>query len=308
MTQLEKAPRVGGAAVWRALVAVPVMLGGLAVVVLVAGPLGAWAPVAPLAWLALAGVWLTASGERVAVRVAYRYHGLTTEQAAQLRAGFAVTESRTKIGMNDVDVYVRVGTGNTINAYAAGRRSIAVSEGLLAAVADGRLTTAQTGALLTHEVGHLHSRGTRYGLAIAWLSAPWRAVTAVSGGLLRLIVGKVPTARAGLVVLGPVVLAVAIVQGVQQHAWVPLTAMVTVGVLLIVQPLAAAALSRSGERAADAYAMQCGLGPDLAAALQAFEQAGGGDRRGAWASHPARERRMRDLATATPSTRLTDVC
>jgi STE24 endopeptidase len=307
MTQLEKAPRVGRTALWwRALVAAPVMLGGLAVVVLVAGPLGAWAPVVPLAWLALAGVWLTRSGERVAVRIAYRYRRLNTEQAGQLRAAFAVAESRTKIVMSEVDVYVRAGTGNSINAYAAGRRSIAVSEGAIAAAADGRLTTPQVGALVAHELGHLQSRGTRYGLAIAWLGAPWRAVVAVLGGMLRLIVGKVPTARAGLVVLGPIVVAVAVVQGVQQHAWVPLAAMVTVGVLLIVQPLAAAALSRSGERAADAYAVQCGLGPELAGALQAFEQAAGGGR--AWASHPPRERRIRELTAAAAGHQLTDAC
>lgn len=306
MTHLEKAPPVGRTTLWRALVAAPVMLGGLAVVVLVAGPLGPWAPVVPLAWLAMAGVWLTRSGERVAVRIAYRYHRLTTGQAEQLRDAFAVAESRTKTAMSDVDVYVRTGTGNSINAYAAGRRSIALSQAAIAAAAGGRLTAPQMGALLAHEIGHLRARQTGYGLAIAWLGVPWRAVVTVLGGMLRLIVGKVPTARAGLVVLGPIVLAVALVQGVQQHAWVPLAAMLTVGVLLIVQPLAAAALSRSGERAADAYAVQCGLGPELAGALQAFEQAAGGGR--AWASHPARERRIHDLATAAPSPSLTDAC
>lgn len=300
MTQLEKAPPIGRAVLWRVLVAAPVMLGGLAVVVLVAGPLGRWAPLLPLAWLTLAGVWLTRSGERVAVRIAYRYRRLTTEQAVQLRVAFTVAESRTKVAMSALDVYVRAGTGNNINAYAAGRRSIAVSEGAIAAATNGRLTAPQIGALLAHEIGHLESRGTRYGLAIGWLGAPWRAVVAVLGGLLRLIVGKVPTARAGLVVLGPIVLAVALVQGVQQHAWVPLAAMVTVGVLLIVQPLAAAALSRSGERVADAYAVQCGLGPELAGALQAFEQAAGPAGGRGWASHPSRERRIRDLAAAAP--------
>lgn len=284
------------------------MLGGLAVVVLVAGPLGPWAPVVPLAWLSLAGLWLTRTGERVAVRIAYRYRRLKTEQAAQLRAAFGVAELRTKVVMSEVDVYVRAGTGNSINAYAAGRRSIAVSQGAISAAADGRLTVPQVGALVAHEIGHLRARETGYGLAIAWLGAPWRAVVAVLGGMLRLIVGKDPTARAGLVVLGPIVLAVAVVQGVQEHAWVPLAAMVTVSVLLIVQPLAAAALSRSGERVADAYAVQCGHGPELAGALQAFEQAAGEGGGRAWASHPSRERRIRDLTTAAPRRSLTDAC
>ena len=308
MTQLEKAPPVGRRCRWRVVVAAPVMLGGVAVVVLVAGPLGPWAPLVPLGWLALAGVWLTRSGERAAVRIAYRYRRLSAEQAAQLHAAIAVAESRTKVGMRGVDVYVRAGTGSSVNAYAAGRCSIAVSEGAVAAAAGGRLTAPQMGALLTHEIGHLQSRGTRYGLAVGWLSAPWRAVVAVLGGLLRLIVGHVPTARAGLVVLGPIVFAVAVVQGVQQHAWVPLAAMVTVGVLLIVQPLAAAALSRSGERIADAYTVQCGLGRELAGALQAFEEAAGAGAGRAWASHPPRQRRIRDLAAAAPSPDLSDAC
>ena len=81
----------------------------------------------------------------------------------------------------------------------------------------------QVGALLAHEIGHLHTRSTRYGVAVAWLSAPWRLVVALLGGMLRGIVGKVPTARAGLVVLGPIILVVAAVQGVQERAWVPLS-------------------------------------------------------------------------------------
>lgn len=226
MTHMEKAPRAGRSGLWTAVIAAPVVLGGLAVVVLVSGPLGAWAPVVPLAWLAAAALWLTRPGERVAVRLAYRYRRLSAEQDAQLHAGLAVAEARTTVPSRDVDVYVRVGSGDSINAYAAGRRSVAVSEGLLAAAAAGRLSASQVGALVTHEIGHLRSRGTRYGLSIAWLGAPWRALAAMLGGLVRLIVGKVPTARAGLVVMGPLVVGVAVVQGVQQHAWVPLAAMV----------------------------------------------------------------------------------
>lgn len=308
MTQLEKAPKVGRYGLWRALAAGPVMLGGLAVVVLMAGALGRWAPVVPLVWLMLDGLWLTTVGERVAVRVAYRYRRMDAGLSAAVCAAFAVAESRTRIEASSVDLYVRGGSRDSINAYAAGRRSIAMSEGLVAALEDERLSVAQAGGLLAHEIGHLHTRGTRYSLAIAWLSVPWRGVVAVVGGMLRLIVGKVPTARAGLVVIGPIVLAVAAVQGVQQHAWVPLVAMLLIGVLLIVQPLADAALSRAGERAADAYAVACGLGPDLAGALQVFERSSEGERRTAWASHPPRDRRIRDLAAAGSAAEVSGAC
>jgi STE24 endopeptidase len=303
MAQLEKARKQHRYGLWRAAAAVPVMLAGLAVIVLLAGALGPWAPVASLSWLGVAGLWLTAAGERVAVRVAYRYRRPSVEERALLQAPLALARARTGATAGDVDLYVRRGIERS-NAYAAGRRSIAVSEGLLGRLAWGQVTVPQLGALLAHEVGHLHTRATRYGLAIAWLSAPWRLVVAVLGGMLRLIVGKVPTARAGLVVLGPIVLVVAAVQGVQQHAWVPLTAMLLVGVLLIVQPLVDAALSRVGERAADVYAVACGLGPDLAEALRSFDQPGRTGGATPWASHPPRERRIHELAT----TGVTGVC
>lgn len=303
MTQREPARKVRRYGAWRALSAGPVMLGGLAVMVLVAGPLGAWAPAVPLTWFALAGLWLTGGGERVAVRVAYRYRRLTGSERAVLAPAVDVAESRTQISAGSVDLYVRAGPRD-INAFAAGRRSIAVTEGLLAAVEQERLTAAQAGGLLAHEIGHLRICSTRYGLAIAWLSAPWRAVVGVLGGMLRLIVGKVPTARAGLVVLGPIVLAVAAIQGVQQQAWVPLAAMLLAGVLLVVQPLADAALSRAGERAADSYAVACGLGPELADALRSFTSPGAGQRHTAWASHPSRDRRIRELAAASTTARV----
>lgn len=296
MAGFEKAPKQRRYGLWRAAAAAPVMLGGLAVVVLLAGALGRWAPVASLGWLAAAAMWLTTAGERVAVRVAYGYRRPNAEQLQMLQAPLSVAQARAGLGGADVDLYVRRGIERS-NAYAAGRRSIAVSAGLLARLQRGQVTGPQVGALLAHEVGHLQTRSTRYGLAVGWLSAPWRAVVALIGGMLRLIVGKVPTARAGLVVSGPIVLVVAAVQGVQQHAWVPLSAMLLVGVLLIVQPLVDTALSRAGERAADAYAVACGLGPDLAEALRTFDTPArdGGN---AWASHPPRDRRIRELSAA----------
>ena len=294
MRQREKAPTARRYGLLRAVAASPVMLGGLAVTVLLAGALGPWAPAASLGWLALAGFWLTTAGERVAVRVAYRYRRPSNEQRDALRAAFAVAASRTGIAAGDVDLYVRSGT-ESINAYAAGRRSIAVSGGLVAAIDRAQLTVPQAGALVAHEIGHLRTQGTRYGLMVAWLSAPWRAVIALFGGMVRLVVDKVPTARAGLLLLGPIVLGVAVVQGVQQHAWVPVAAMILVGVLLVVQPLLDAALSRAGERAADAYALAAGFGPDLAEALMSLERSADPGNLGLRSSHPSRRSRIEQL-------------
>lgn len=281
---------------WRVLAAAPVMLGGLAVLMLFAGGLGRWAAAVPAAWLVLAVAWLTPAGERVAVRLAYGYRRPGAATRAALQPALAVALTRSGAAAGEFDLYARRATG-TINAYAAGRRSIAVSAGLVAALDRGELTPAQGGALLTHEIGHLRAHATHYGLAIGWLSAPWRIVVALLGGLLRLILGKVPTARAGLVVLGPIVLGVAAVQGVHQHAWLPLAALAAVGLVLSVQPLVDAALTRAGERVADAYVLACGVGPDLADALNSFQTLPEGGR--LRATHPTRAERIHALTGST---------
>jgi Zn-dependent protease with chaperone function len=122
-------------------------------------------------------------------------------------------------------------------------------------------------AILTHELAHHRDRATRYGLVIAWLAAPWRLVAAIFAGLLRAIVRHVPTARASLVLV-PVVGVIAAVQLAQHHAWAALAVLVGLALIVAVEPLAQAAVSRASERAADDYTARLGSGPDLAAALQ----------------------------------------
>jgi STE24 endopeptidase len=290
----ECAARARRFGLWRALAAGPVMLGSLAVVVLLGGALGRWAAIVPLVWLSVALVWLSPAGERVAVRAAYGYHRMDTARRRIVAPALSVALARTGQAGASFDLYVR-GNADSVNAYAAGRRSVAVSAGLVAALAHGDVTPDQGGALLTHELGHLRVGATRYGLAVAWLTAPWRAVVAVFGGLVRLAVDKVPTARAAWIVLGTIVLAVAIVQGVKQQAWAPLAVLVAAALVLAVHPLADAALTRAGERAADAYAIECGAGPDLAAALDRLTSSAGGAGGGWRDTHPARTERITAL-------------
>jgi STE24 endopeptidase len=281
----------------RAAAASPAMVGSLAVVVLLAGGLDAWAPVVPLAWLAAAPIWLSTAGERLAVRVAFGYRRPGKHARDMLNAALETARTRCDVDADSFDVYVRP-RATVLNAHAAGRRSVAVTAGLVNALARGMLSPAEGGALLTHEIGHLQTRDTRYGLAVAWSTAPWRAVAAVFGGLVRLIVGKVPTARAAVLVLWPLVLVVTAVQAVQQHAWVPLAVLATVAVVLAVQPIIDAALVRAGERAADDYAIWLGAGPDLAAALSRMSSSPGEAGR-LRDTHPARAARIARLAAAT---------
>jgi Zn-dependent protease with chaperone function len=193
-------------------------------------------------------------GEGVALAQAAELTELSVTQVQRLRAAAAV------------DWYVhRSMTG--VNACVTGGRSVAVSAGLVHALARGRLSEQQAVAILTHELAHHRHRATRYGLAIAWLTGPWRLAAAIFARLLRAIVGHVPTARDALVLV-PVVGVIAAVQLAQHHAWLPLAALVGLALIVAVEPLAQAAISRASERAADDYTAQLGSGPDLAAALQ----------------------------------------
>ena len=152
--------------------------------------------------------------------------------------------------------------------------------------------------MLSHEVGHLRDHSTRYGLMTAWLTAPWRGAIFVCGGLLRLMVRHVPTAKAALVLV-PVLLVVAGVQAMQQHAW-PLLAMLTVlALVLTVHPVADAAVSRASELAADKYAASVGSGPDLASALGILPRPPRASLGGLHASHPPADVRIARLTGAT---------
>jgi len=191
-----------------------------------------------------------------------------------------------------IDLYVRR-SSQSVNGYAAGRWSVAVSGGLIQACTDGRLDDQGAVAVLTHEAAHHLGRATRYGLTVGWLTAPWRAVAVVFSGLLRSIVRHLPTARAALLLV-PLVGAVAAVQTVQHHAWLSLSALVGLALVAWVQPLADAAVCRASERAADAYTVKLGTGADLAKVLESFHS---GDARRRWrASHPSLASRLEQLA------------
>ena len=85
--------------------------------------------------------------------------------------------------------------------------------------------------MLSHEIGHLQDHSTRYGLMTAWLTAPWRAAVFMFGGLLRLIVRTVPTAKAALVLV-PVLLVVAGMQLAHRHVWAPLAVLTVLAAVL----------------------------------------------------------------------------
>ncbi len=282
---------------WRAVLAFPMILGSLALLVMLSGGLGRWAALVPLAWLLVAPVWLTRAGERAAVRRAFGYRRVRAGDWALLEP--VTTNVAERCGLDDGACHVYVQPhAHTINAYASGRHSIAVSAGLLTALGQGTLTRDHAVAMLSHEIGHLRDHSTRYGLVTGWLTAPWRGAVFILAGLLRLIVRNVPTAKAALVLV-PVLLVMAGVQSVRHHAWAPLAVLIVLAVVLTVHPIADAALSRASERAADKYTVGVGSGPDLASALGGLPRSSSASLGGLRASHPPIDARIARLTGTT---------
>ncbi|MGI8682162.1 MAG: M48 family metalloprotease, partial [Mycobacteriales bacterium] len=183
------------------------------------------------------------------------------------------------------------------NGYTVGRRSLAVSSGLLELFLARRLGPDQIVAVLVHELGHHATGATRYTPASSWLAAPWRIASRLMIGItLAILSRRQPKPLLALV------FAVAVVRGVQQlisqHQWAPALLLATTAAGAVVCPLADAALSRSCEYAADRYAADRGAGSQLTAALRAVERRSG--RRGwagrALATHPGTDRRVEALS------------
>ena len=292
------APRARHYGLWRAVLSFPMILVSLALIVMLSGGLGRWAAAVPPAWLLVAPVWLTRAGERAAVRLGFGYRAVRTREWALLEPVTATAAERCGLDDGACDFYLQP-HAHTINAYAGGRRSIAVSAGLLTALGQGSLTRDQAVAMVSHEVGHLRDHSTCYGLVVAWLTAPWRGAVFVFGGLVHLIVRNVPTAKAALVLV-PVLPVMAGAQSVQQHAWAPLAVLVVLAVVLTVHPVADAALSRASELAADRYAVGVGSGPDLASALGGLPRSPSASCGGLRASHPSVDVRIARLTGTSP--------
>jgi Zn-dependent protease with chaperone function len=292
---MRRSTRRGHYGAWRAVCALPTLLGSVLVLGTAFGWLGSWSGLILLGWLLVAAALLSGPIERIAVRLTYRYRPLTSPEAAQLEPLHRHALARCGLPVDAVDWYVnRTMTG--VNASATGARSVALSAGLVDALAHGRLSQPQAVAILTHELAHLRDRATRYGLSIAWLGLPWRPAAAIFAKLLRAIVRHVPTARASLVLV-PLVGVIAAVQLAQHHAWAALAMLVGLALIVAVEPLAQAAISRASERAADDYTARLGSGPDLAAALQRGQVS---DHRAPWlATHPRLADRLGRLQGTT---------
>lgn len=291
-------PRSGGhLGAWRALAAVPAIIGSLLLLLVLFGGLGPWEGVVLLGWLASGAMLMSRFGERLAVRAGARFRRPTKTQATLLKPVWRSALGRCGLDPADVDLYVQ--HGSAPNAYATGRRSIAITTGALAEFHARRLDEESLVAVVVHELGHLAARSTQFVPLTMWLAAPWRFGSRLVIGIAMATVGRRQPKRllAGVVTAGVVI---AVAHSVQRQQWGAVSVLCALALCAVACPLADAAVSRHSEYAADRFAARHGLGPQLVTALLAMDRAAPAQSDG-WtkrvlSGHPSLEPRLRSLA------------
>lgn len=157
----------------RALALLPSVAGGMAVALIATVGLGSAGPLLFLGWMCVAPVLLSRRGERFAVRLGLRFRLPSPADQTRLRPVLDAALRRCGEPSDVVDLYVTQEVG--LNAYLAGRRSLALTHGLVEQVLAGRLPDALLHAVLLHELGHRACGHRRYALATGWLAAPGRS-------------------------------------------------------------------------------------------------------------------------------------
>jgi Zn-dependent protease with chaperone function len=283
---------------WRALAAVPAMIASLLLLVFVLGGAGRWAGPVLLSWLVAGVLTLSGPGERVAVRVACRFRRLPTLDHKQIEP--ILIDILEACGNHDVDLYIANGRG--VNAYAAGRRSIAITRQVLRRHCAGELSDDALAGLLSHEVGHLMTHSVRWSLIIAWFAMPWRIAYRVGGRIAAPLAARQPRALLALVVLTAFIIAIS--QAVRHSEWSSAAILCALALCPVILPIADAAISRASEHEADQDAAQIGYNRALSLALRTTQVAETSQRRHpTLRDHPAIDRRLRRLEAASGQTR-----
>lgn len=275
---------------WRALAASPAMIASLLLLVLVFGGAGRWEGPVLLSWLAAGVLTLSAPGKRVAVRVLCRFRRLSTVEHAHIEP--TLTAVLRACGLRDVDLYVANRRG--VNAYAAGRRTIALTRQAVGRHRNGELSDDILAGLLSHETGNLITHSVRWSLIIAWFALPWRLAYRVGGRIAAPLAARQPRALLALVVL--TAFTIAISQAVRHGEWNSAVVLSALALCPVISPAADAAISRASEHRADRYAALIGYTTALTLALRTTPGVGASQpRHPLLRDHPAIDRRLRRL-------------
>jgi STE24 endopeptidase len=272
----------------------PVMIASTLLLLVLLGWMGQWDSLGLLAWLGCGLLTLTRRGERVAVRLACGFRRLAPDDSASLSKVWSHVLALCEMCPDEVDLYVQ--RGESLNAYAVGGRSVAVTSRVVRDYRAGRIDDRLLAPILCHELGHHATYGGRFTPITLWLALPWRLFC---GAVLRVasrLAGRQPRVALSAVVVAAFV--VAIVQASQHHVWSIVAVLGSLVVFSVACPLVDAAISRASERAADRYAAEAGLGHELACALVSISPDSRHRQRRSeaiLARHPRTAQRVRDL-------------
>jgi STE24 endopeptidase len=135
---------------WRLFTAAPAMIASFLLLVLILSAMGRWEAIALAAWLSCGAAALTRHGERAAVTSTLGFRRPNGIQTEALEAVWATTLGRARIASTEAELYVQRSCEQ--NAYAAGKRSVAVTSGLLQEFSARRLSEEQMVGLLLHDL------------------------------------------------------------------------------------------------------------------------------------------------------------
>lgn len=126
---------------------------------------------------------LLGAGEGPAVRILFRARDLSSAEAAALAPAVALL-CQHGVDVGALRLQMRDGVV-PIAAGGAGRRTVVVSAGLVAAVRDRQLPVEQAAAVLGHGAGVVLSGAVRSDPALEFWTLPWQAIRGLAEGMSR---------------------------------------------------------------------------------------------------------------------------
>ncbi|WP_457255979.1 hypothetical protein [Pedococcus sp. P5_B7] len=126
---------------------------------------------------------LLGAGERPAVRILFRARDLSSAEAAALAPAVALL-CHHGVDMGALRFRVREGV-TPITAVGAGRRTVVISAGLVAAIRDRQLPVEQAAAVVGHGAGVVLSGAVRSDPALQFWTLPWQAIRGLADGASR---------------------------------------------------------------------------------------------------------------------------
>ncbi len=220
-------------------------------------------------WLAASMVMLWRRGERLALRVLFRWRPLNVDAVFGPAVG---NELRRVIGADfrRYDWYIE--KSGSLNAAAVGGHAIAITSRMVQLHRQRRLADEHVIAVVLHEYGHHRGELVRFGAALTWLIRPWSFTQHFARAFVQSFIGRRRKLRGGIVrwfvlAIGFLVL----LQLLGHHVGVVALVAAALMLLLVVLPLLEARLMRTEELRADQVAADLGYGGSLRAVFNTFQ-------------------------------------